>query len=75
MINVDVSGLTSVKILLHNKGQFYNPNYMNLFGSDKATVQVAASYGQNKRMLGLSYKFELFSSIPQNKKLFDCEGI
>ena len=39
-ITLNKPGLTNIQVLLHNKGQFYNPNYMNLFGSDNVDVEL-----------------------------------
>ena len=48
-IDLDVQGLNKIKIMVHNKGQMYIPNYFNLFGSDMSIVDVVRD--DKKRLL------------------------
>ena len=54
VITMNIKGLESVKAAVHNEGQFYNPNYYNLFGSDSGIVSV---FGMQQE--GIVQKFHL----------------
>ena len=54
LITINIKGLKKIKAAVHNEGQFYNPNYYNLFGSDMASVNVVG-----KQKDGVVAKFHL----------------
>ena len=53
-IQMNIKGLKNIKVVVHNEGQFYNPNYYNLFGSELRSVNVVG-----KQKDGVVSKFYL----------------
>ena len=53
-IKMNIKGLKNIKVVVHNEGQFYNPNYYNLFGSELRSVNVVG-----KQKDGVVSKFYL----------------
>ena len=53
-ITFDIKGLKKIKVAVHNEGQFYHPNYYNLFGSDIGIINI-----MGKQKDGVESKFHL----------------